>query len=69
MSAALTTTEQAGTLYYSTGWRVEPESMRGHFYLDGHKVIARKYRGRNSYYLTAARSVIMFESTTKEGNS
>jgi len=48
MSAALTTTEQAGTLYYSTGWRVEPESMRGHFYLDGHKVIARKYRGKIS---------------------
>jgi hypothetical protein len=63
----LTTHSQAGKLFYTlTGFTLE--TMEGHFYLDGNKVIARKYRGRNMWYLTDLASVVAFKPKT-EGQS
>jgi hypothetical protein len=61
--SALTGQVQSGKLFYTiTGNTLEV--MVGDFYLDGDKVIARKYRGRNTYHLTNTNSVIGFEPTT-----
>ena len=54
--AELTNTEQRGVLFWFTADGQE-HALHGHFYLMGNKVVARKFRGRNQYYLTDLDSV------------
>lgn len=49
---------QTGTLIYVIG--EQEHSMRGEFHLTDQGVIARKYRGRNTFHLCSLASVIGF---------
>ena len=63
----LTMHSQTGQLIYEIdGGSVEV--MQGHFHLEGDKVVARKHRGRNRYYLTNRASVILFTPKQKVEN-
>ena len=56
---ALTSVEQQGVLFWFTS-DGKQDTLRGHFYLMGDKVVARKFRGRNYFHLTDVDSVYDF---------
>ena len=55
----LTSVEQHGVLFWFTS-DGKQDALRGHFYLMGEKVVARKFRGRNYFHLTDVHSVSEF---------
>lgn len=57
--SALTSVEQQGVLFWFTS-DGKQDTLRGHFYLMGEKVVARKFRGRNYFHLTDVYSVSEF---------
>ena len=62
--SALTNFDQQGVLFWFTS-DGKQHTLRGHFYLMGEKVVARKFRGRNYFHLTDVHFVSEFQPLNK----